>query len=330
MRLFVLLNRSDDLVPTQTTAMLVEEASRRGHEVWLGGVTSLGLNPDGGVSAQALMVPPADQRGHVCDWLKSPQRGGPQALDASACEAWLIRTNPGRDAAHRADHASALELARLARDRGVVVLNDPTGLSRARSKLYLGRLPAEVRPLTLVSRDRAAIRAFIAARAPDPAVIKPVEGSRGTDVFRVTAEDPNLNALIDVIAREGYVMVQEFLPEAAEGDTRVVLLDGEPLVIDGELCAIRRVPAVGDFRSNLHTGGRAERAPLTPEIARIAKLCGPALQGDGLWLVGLDLIGGRVIEANVYATGGFRDAERFTGKGFIAAVIEALEAKVAS
>ncbi|MCB9177780.1 MAG: hypothetical protein H6648_11550 [Caldilineae bacterium] len=201
--------------------------------------------------------------------------------------------------------------------------NAPAGLSRAASKLYLARLPAATRPRTLVASEAAALRGFV-AEAPGPAVLKPLSGTRGAGVFRVTPEEPNLGAILESLLAAGPVMAQDWVPGAEAGDTRVLLLDGRPLELGGQLAAIRRVPAAGDFRSNLHAGGRAEPAALDAAARATLAAIGPGLVADGLRLVGVDLIGDQVIELNVFSTGGLRDAERFSGQDFSDRVVRAL------
>ena len=117
-------------------------------------------------------------------------------------------------------------------------------------------------------------------------------------------------------------MVQEFISEADKGDTRVIVLNGNILEIDGKTAAIKRVPGKGELRSNIHAGGNAQPGIITGAIKEVVDLIGPKLIQDGLHLVGLDFIGGKIIEINVFSTGGFRDAERFEGVPFTEKVIQ--------
>jgi glutathione synthase len=252
----------------------------------------------------------------------------PQAVPLGEIDLLFIRTNPARDQSRAALHQLALGLARRCQDQGVCVINQPDGLLRAASKLYSLELPEFTRPATLVSQDRQDILSFI-RELPGPAVLKPLQGTRGNDVFFVSVvQEPNLNQIMDVILRQGPVMVQACLPSAALGDTRVLVFQGQLLEIEGQAAAIHRVPAKGDFRSNLHAGGQAQPARITEGMRQVVAAIGPKLVADGLDLVGLDFIDDQLLEVNVFSTGGLRDAERFTGMDFsdriIAATCEAI------
>ena len=181
-----------------------------------------------------------------------------------------------------------------------------------------------MRPATCVSQHPDEIRAFIES-LEGPAVLKPLQGTRGGDVFFVSsARDPNLQQIIDVILRRSAVMAQARVPGAEEGDMRVVVLDGEILAIDGKEAAVRQVPAPGEIRSNIHAGGHPQPGRVDATVRRVVAAIGPKLVDDGLFLAGLDFIGGNIIEVNVFSTGGLRDAERYGGVNFSGAVIEAI------
>ena len=244
------------------------------------------------------------------------------ALHKDSLDVVFVRTNPARDFSRSALHQSALSLLRLVERNGVQVINRPEGLTKAATKLYLLELPSFTRPRTLVSANRAEITAFILAIAA-PVVLKPLQGTRGSDVFFLSsAADPNLNQIIDVILRQGLVMVQQQIPGAAAGDTRVVVFNGEILSVGGQVAAIQRVPKQGDLRSNLHAGGTAQPGKVTDEMKKVVSAIGTKLVTDGLYLAGLDFIGAQLVELNVFSTGGLRDAEKFTGAAFAEQIIQ--------
>lgn len=321
----VLLNESLDIKARQTSAMLMHGITRRGHQGYVFGVADLMLAVEGEVTAWARPIPVA---GSVPEMLAALPSTTPVELDLRSLGAVMIRTSPGRDQARAWAHETALGLLRLASERGLVVLNSPDGLRRASSKLYLSSLPVDVRPETMVSRDPAALKQYVTSRS-EPTVLKPLLGTRGTDVFMLRPDDKsNINQIIDVLTRDGYAMAQAFVPEAIDGDTRVVMLEGEPLMVGDHVAAIRRVPGGGDFRSNVHVGGTPVQGVLTEAAAWVARAIGPRLRRDGLFLVGMDLIGGKLIELNVFSPGGLFDAERFCGVSFVDRIIEAMEARV--
>lgn len=313
MKAVVLINAAGDLSRRQTTAMLIHAGAQRGHEVFVAGVGDLVVSEGGQVRARARTAPDAATVEEAVAVLRTRESDAGEIV-VSDCDLALLRTNPGRDSGNAALHEAALGFARLLRDRGVRVVNDPDGLTRAGSKLYLSGLPSQHVPVTRVSHHPAELMAFVRER--DISVLKPLTGTRGQDVFRVTGDDPNLRQIAEVVTAGGFGLAQEFVPEAVEGDTRVVLWNGRVLECGGQIAAVRRRPGDGDFRSNIHAGGHPEEATLTPVIEEVVAAIGPQIAADGVLLAGLDLIGSKVVEVNVFSTGGLYDAERFTGASF--------------
>lgn len=256
------------------------------------GVAELGLEPDGRVRAGAEVLGPGDRV--------------------------LVRTNPARDTGG-AQHL-ALELLAIAQGQGVVVMNDPSTLARATTKLYLCGLPEHLRPYTLVSQDRRRLKDFVESRPRS--VLKPLSGTRGQDVFLLQPGAANLNQILDVLCRQGLAMAQDFVPEAVEGDIRIVVLGGRVLEIGGAACAVRRVPPPHDFRSNVAVGGEPQPARLSEELMAVAEEAAQQLLEDGIHLAGLDAIGLKLVEVNVFATGGLPDAGRFAGEDFFEPVLD--------
>jgi glutathione synthase len=182
----------------------------------------------------------------------------------------------------------------------------------------------------LVSRDPQEIRAF-AARHEGRAVIKPTHGTKGRNVFLLRSDDDeNANQMIEAVAQEGQVIAQEYVPEAAAGDVRLLLVNGRPLQQDGRFAAVRRVSASGDFRNNGHVGAKRTKADVNERMIATAELAAPRLIKDGLFLVGLDLAGDKILEMNVSSPGGLGWATAFEDIDFYAPVIEAIDRKVAA
>src|SRR5205085_9578002 len=162
-----------------------------------------------------------------------------------------------------------------------------------RTRLFALRFPDLVPP-SLVSASITQLRAFIDAQGGD-GVVKPLDGCGGQGVLRVRRGDPNLSALLEIATQGGRVpvMAQAYLPAVREGDKRIILLGGEPLG------AVLRVPREGELRANFASGGSAAPASLTASDREICRRLSPALNGLGLWFVGLDVIGGTLTEVNV-------------------------------
>lgn len=314
-----------------TTIWLFVEALRRGHEAWLVDFLSLGLASNGRVTGRGvrprLEGAPAT-RASTAACLRSGELDH-ASLDLSSFDVALLRHNPHdrySDWGAKLGNPVGPFAHALERD-GVRVINRPARADAWASGVALADLPERLRPRTLVSRDEATLRAFV-AELGGPAVLKPLHGAGGLGVFRVEgARDANLASMVDTLAGLGYVVAQELVPAAAEGDLRVVLWEGRPFDLGGgRLSVYRRVHRADDFRNNVHAGGSRAAAALGPADHEIVEALGPALRADGIALAGLDLAGGRVLEVNVYAPGGLGNLHGLYGVDVAARIFDALEA----
>ena len=205
-----------------------------------------------------------------------------------------------------------------------LVVNDPASVRNAPEKVWVLDFERFMPP-TLVTRSLDEARAFLAEHGE--VVVKPLHGNGGKAVFRIGRDGANLASLIEVFNaawREPHV-VQAFLPEIAEGDKRIVLIDGE---VAG---AVNRLPGEGEIRSNLAVGGKAAKTELTEREREICAAIGPELKRRGLFFVGIDVIGGRwLTEINVTSPTGIVAIDRFNGTDTPALFWERLEAKLAA
>ena len=202
-----------------------------------------------------------------------------------------------------------------------LVVNNPAAVRNAPEKVFVLDF-LDLMPPTLVTRSPEAIKAF--RDKHKDIVVKPLYGNGGAAVFHVPPGDTNLNSLIELLGmtfREP-IMVQRYQPEVRGGDKRIILVDGE---IAG---AINRVPAKDETRSNLHVGGRAEPATLTPRDKEICARLGPELKKRGLIFVGIDVIGDYLTEINVTSPTGIRQVAQFGGPDIAAMIWDVIEAKV--
>jgi glutathione synthase len=313
-----------------TTSRLATAAINLGHEVWVVGVGDLAYDPDDKIRARARRAPKSKYQSSE-SYLKDlhGKKGVSERITVDDLDVLLLRNDPSTDAISRPWAATAgILFGRIAMRHGVIVLNDPNGLGKGMSKMYFQTFPEEVRPRTLITRDREEVKAFAKDEGGN-VVLKPLTGSGGQGVFLVRPEDiPNLNQMIDAVSRDGYVIAQEYLPAAAEGDMRLFLMNGHPLRHKGKYAAFRRVRTGGDMRSNIHAGGKLRQAEITAEELRIAEIVRPKLVQDGMFLVGLDIVGDKLMEINVFSPGGLGSAQKFEGVNFSRAVIQALERKV--
>jgi glutathione synthase len=107
------------------------------------------------------------------------------------------------------------------------------------------------------------------------------------------------------------------------------MMNGRPLIVKGKYAAFRRVRAGGDMRSNIHAGGTLAPAEIGAEALRMAEIVRPKLVQDGMFLVGLDVVGDKLMEINVFSPGGLGSAQKFTKINFCRYVIQAMARKVA-
>lgn len=249
-------------------------------------------------------------------WIVLHREQGPTRTRLNETDAIFIRKDPPFDRAY--SYATlVLERAR----GGPVIVNDPRGLRDANEKLYALNF-AEWTPRTMVAADRDMIHEFV-KEVGGTAVIKPLDGAGGSGVMQISVGDKNTRSIVDMLTHEGQrlAMVQEFLPAVTVGDKRILLLDGEPLG------AILRVPRGDDIRSNIHVGGSVVPTELTARERAMVAAIGPKLRADGLYFVGLDVIGERLTEVNVTSPTGIQELGRFTGTTPSDKVIEWVEKK---
>ena len=160
-------------------------------------------------------------------------------------------------------------------------------------------------------------------------IIKPLSGSEGRNVFFVHDKElSNLEQIIEAVAKEGYIIVQEYLPEVEKGDIRLFLMNGKPLKRGKSFAAFKRVSKGKDVRNNISAGGKPKKAKITKKMLDICEMIKPRLIQDGMFLVGLDIVGDKIIEINVFCPDGFQNIENVTGIDFSKEIIDALERKV--
>jgi len=313
-----------------TTTRLGMTAINMGHEAWVMGVGDLAYDCDEHIRARARMVPRKRYTSNET-YLKALHSAKAKAerITVDDLDVLLLRNDPADDMVKRPWAVSAgIIFGRVAMRHGVIVLNDPNGLAKATNKMYFQLFPEEIRPPTLITRDRDEIKHF-AKEVGGRIVLKPLQGSGGQGVFMVSGSDTrNLNQMVEAISRDGYIIAQQYLPAAAEGDTRLFMMNGEPLRYKGKYAAFRRVRTGDDIRSNVHAGGKIQQAEITKKILELAEVVRPKLVQDGMFLVGLDIVGDKLMEINVFSPGGLGSAQRFEKVNFNQAVIHALERKV--
>jgi glutathione synthase len=218
----------------------------------------------------------------------------------------------------------AVVFGQMLKARGVTVVNDPMSLVRATSKLYLEEFTEKIRPRSLVTRDPEAIERFVGKVGHS--VVKPLYGAKGRNVFMIEDEgEANLAQITEAVLQDGYAIVQEFVDGGEDGDARIFLLDGQILERHGKLAAFRRVPTGNDPRANISTGGRSVPLEIGDVERGIIEAMSSKLVADGMYFVGIDVIGDKVVEINAESPGGMQSVERLYEIDVCPTVIEALE-----
>ncbi len=304
---------SIDIAGDSSFALMLS-AQARGHSIWHYDVGSLAWE-DGKITAWGRQLAVQRVKGGHFTW-----QGEPAKIDlAQGIDVVLMRQDPPFDLGYI---SAALLLDRL-KDTTLVV-NDPREVVNAPEKMFVLDY-ARFMPPTLVARKLEDIRDF--GKKHGALVVKPLHGNGGKAIFKVDAEGTNLSALSELFDQtwpEPH-MVQPFLPEVAEGDKRIVLVDG---AFTG---AINRKPGKGEFRSNLAQGGYAEAAGLTEREEEICAAMGPELKRRGLVFVGIDVIGGKwLTEINVTSPTGIVAIDAFNGTDTAALIWDAIETRLAS
>lgn len=330
MKIGFVVNKLETEHPRYTTTRIARSAREMGHEAWIMGVGDFAAETDDHAHARARMSKAKkhkDGEAYLKDLLG--EKAHQERIRLADLDILMLRNDPADDADRVWAQSAAIKFGELALRHGVIVLNDPKTLSSALDKMYFQHYPPEVRPRTIITRDAEEIRNFIKDEG-GRAILKPLQGSGGSGVFLVQPEEKaNLNQMIEAILRDGYVIAQEYLEAAKNGDTRLFVVNGEPLKVDGHYAAFRRVNKEGDARSNLSSGGSIAKAKIDDTILHVAEVVRPKLVADGMFMVGLDIVGDKLMEINVLSPGGLGSAQELEdGTKFSHCIVEKLEQKV--
>ena len=295
-------------IAKDTTFAMLLEAQRRGHRLQYVIPGRLSLR-DGVAQAQVAALTVKDDK---AGWFTL---GDTRTLTFGPGQVVLMRKDPPVDDQYLYD----THVLGIAQQAGALIVNDPQGLRDYNEKLAALLFP-QCCPPTLVSRDPAALKAFVAEHGE--AVLKPLDGMGGRSIFRVKAGDPNTNVILETLVGGGRLtLAQRFIPGIKDGDKRVLLVDGEPVDY-----ALARIPQGDEFRGNLAAGGRGEGRPLSERDRWIAAQVGPEMKRRGMRFVGLDVIGDYLTEVNVTSPTCVRELDKQFGLNIAGQLFDAIEA----
>lgn len=296
-----------------STLAIMLAAQERGWQLHEIHVPDLAL-VDGRVSARMRTVTVRDDERHWHDVIQVTD--GP----LTDLDAVMMRKDPPFDM----DYVYATYLLEQAEAAGVPVINRPRGLRDANEKLFTAWFP-QCCPPTVVTARHDVLRAFIAEQGDT--VVKPLDGMGGTGVFRLRADDPNINSALETLTARYLrpIMAQRYLAEIGEGDKRILLVEGRPLEY-----VLARLPAEGETRANLAAGGGYRVQPLSESDRWICEQVAPMLAEHGLVFAGLDVIGDRLTEINVTSPTCIREIARDSGINAAERLMDALEQRLAA
>jgi len=303
----------DVAIDKDTTFAFMLAAQARGHEVWYLELQDLFVERARAMG-RGRRTEIRRQAGHHFTLIEE------SILPLGHFDAIFMRKDPPFNVAY----LHATQLLDLAQQEGTIVLNRPCGLRAANEKLYALNFPAVI-PATLISQDATRLKNFLAELGGEM-IIKPIDGHGGAGIFYLHEEDRNINSIIETMTKEGSepIIAQQYIPEVRQGDKRLIVLNGEPLG-----CTLR-VPQEGETRGNIHVGGTCTRADVTERDVEICRILKPRLQQDGLYFVGLDIIGDLLTEVNVTSPTGVQEIDRLNNVSLEEQVIKFAEDRIAA
>lgn len=213
----------------------------------------------------------------------------------------------------------ALHLLEYAKRAGVLVVNDPNSVRACNEKLFATQFSEYMSP-TIVTAKQSHIREFI--NEHEDVIVKPLDGMGGMGIFRLTVDSPNIGSTLEMLTQMESlpIMAQKYLPEIKEGDKRVLIVGGQVVPY-----CLARIPQGGETRGNLAAGGRGVAMPLTEAERAVAEKVAPTLLQNGLYFVGLDLIGAKITEINVTSPTCVREIDDQCGTQIAVDFIEFIE-----
>ncbi|SFV87070.1 Glutathione synthetase [hydrothermal vent metagenome] len=311
-KIAVLMDDINTINPKKDSSLaMMLEASKRGWAIYTFDSMDL-FTEQGEVYAQTSQTTVFDDVNHWFD--KQPS----QKIPLSEFVVILMRKDPPFDM----NYIYATYFLEQAEKQGVLVVNKPQSLRDANEKLFALNFP-HCMPKTLVSSNQVQIKTFI--KTQKTAVIKPLDGMGGRDIFKFETGDTAINTTLNRLTDNGKspIMAQEFLPEIVKGDKRILLINGKP--IDH---ALARIPAKGNFKGNLAAGATGVGQPLSKRDYWLCKQIAPTLKAKGLLFVGLDVIGDYITEINVTSPTCIRELDTQFALNIAGVLFDAIEQQI--
>ena len=321
MKLAFIIDPIQNLDPCHDTSVaLMEAAHILGHEVWITQANQLSVveSQAWGFLERVELVPiELRTQGWVAanPWYKLSDSHTFCALETM--DAVFMRTDPPVTV----PYLYATYILDYIDQSHTLVINSPRGIRAANEKMYALQFTSVI-PETIVLSDKETIKRFVDVKGS--AILKPLGDKAGGGILILSAGDRNFNSIVELSTSQGKVpvMIQTFIPEAKQGDKRIILLDGEPIG------AVNRLSGPGEFRNNMATGGTVAKTEITPRELEICAQLAPRLKQDGLIFVGIDVIGGYLTEVNVTSPTGIREIDKLDNTRIGNQVIQWIESEI--
>ncbi|MFB2646632.1 glutathione synthase [Raphidiopsis sp. BLCC-F218] len=320
MRLAFIIDPIHQLDPCHDTSVaLMEAAQVLGHEVWITQVNLLNvIHSQAWALVQPIEITPVELVQGLWVAANSWYNLG-QTIFAplESMDAVFMRTDPPVNDSY----LYATYILDYIDPSKTLVVNSPSGIRAANEKMYALQFKEAI-PETIVSADKDVIRDFVEKKGTT--VIKPLGNKAGEGILIVQAGDRNFNSIVEISTMRGRlpVMVQTYLPEAKNGDKRIILINGQPMG------ALNRLASGNDFRNNMAAGGTVAKTEITTREEEICQLLAPKLRQHGLIFVGIDIIGGYLTEVNVTSPTGIREIDRLNGNHLSRDVLSLIIARI--
>lgn len=295
-------------IEKDTTFVLMLESQSRGHEVWYLELKDLFVR-DGKVWGNVSEIGLKRAKDFYC-------LGTREVVPLESFDVVWMRKDPP----FNMDYIYATYILGFIDPEKTLVINSPKGIRESNEKLYTLNFPGLI-PATIVTKDMDRLRGFL-REVGGEMVVKPLHSCGGEGIFYVREGDRNVNVIMETITEGGrrYVLAQRFIERVSEGDKRIILLNGEPIG-----AVLRIAKPGGEFRCNFHSGGSPARAELDGRDLEICREIAPRLRADGLYFVGIDVIGGYLTEVNTTSPTGIQEINRLSGTKLEARVIDFVE-----
>jgi glutathione synthase len=309
MKLAFVVDPIERLKPYKDSSIaMMREGSRRGHEIHALEAKSMFVR-EGSVMARVARLAISDDN---AAWYRADEA---RDVRLAGFDLVLMRKDPPFDQEY---YYATLLLDRVQAE-GTPVVNASRALRDWNEKLSILNF-ASFTPPTLVSADMARVHEFIDVHRD--VIVKKLDGMGGTMIFRVTAGDVNRNVIVETITDFGSrtIMTQRFIPEIAQGDKRVLVIDGKPF----SHC-LARIPKAGETRGNLAAGGIGVAQPISARDREIGEAVGAELVKAGIVFAGLDVIGDWLTEINVTSPTCIVEIAEQTGRNAAKDLLDVLE-----